>query len=84
MARGSLQEFETLCILAHRLTYARAEQLQELLERTDRISRMLTGLRKVVERDQRKPTNVEPVAADKPIAKRRVKRLASPPVKRAR
>jgi four helix bundle protein len=50
VARGSLQEFETLCILAHRLTYLVPEQLEPLLERSDRISRMLTGLRKAVER----------------------------------
>ena len=55
VARGSLQEFETLVILAHRLTYASEKQLDSLLERSDRISRMLTGLRKALEAGQRKP-----------------------------
>ena len=54
VARGSLQEFETLCILANRLGYASAEQLTTLLARSDRISRMLTGLRKSVELDRRR------------------------------
>lgn len=53
VARGSLQEFETLCILAHRLKYASDEQLEALLAHADRISRMLTGLRKAVERANR-------------------------------
>jgi four helix bundle protein len=53
VARGSLQEFETLCILANRLGYATAEQLDSLLARADGISRMLTGLRKSVELDRR-------------------------------
>ena len=54
VARGSLQEFETLAILAHRLAYTDERQLDSLLERADRISRMLTGLRKAVERAQRR------------------------------
>src|SRR3954466_4977473 len=41
VARGSLQEFETLCILAHRLKYASREQIKTLLVKSDRISRML-------------------------------------------
>ena len=53
VARGSLQEFETLCILANRLGYATADQLKTLLTTTDRISRMLTGLRKTIELDRR-------------------------------
>ncbi len=53
VARGSLQEFETLAILAHRLTYSNENQLDSLLERSGGISRMLTGLRKAVERAQR-------------------------------
>ena len=54
IARGSLQEFETLCILANRLGYATADQLKTFLTRTDRISRMLTGLRKALELDRRR------------------------------
>jgi len=49
VARGSLQEFETLCILANRLGYVTAEQLETLLTKSDGISRMLTGLSKSVE-----------------------------------
>ena len=52
VARGSLQEFETLCILAQRLEYASSEELEDILERTSRVSRMLTGLRKAVEREK--------------------------------
>ena len=54
VARGSLQEFETLCILANRLGYATAEELERLLTRCDSISRMLTGLRKRLELDRRR------------------------------
>lgn len=57
VARGSLQEFETLCILAHRLEYATEKELDPLLDHSDRISRMLTGLRKAVERSQRAGAN---------------------------
>jgi four helix bundle protein len=49
VARGSLQEFETLCILANRLGYVTADQLEPLLMKSDGISRMLTGLWKSVE-----------------------------------
>jgi len=54
VARGSLQELETLCILANRLGYTTSEQLETLLTRADRISRMLTGLRKSLELDRRR------------------------------
>lgn len=54
VARGSLQEFETLCIRANRLGYATAEELERLLTRCDSISRMLTGLRKRLELDRRR------------------------------
>jgi len=52
-ARGSLQELETLFILAYRLEYISQEEMQTLLERADRISRMLTGLRRSVEKRPR-------------------------------
>ena len=52
VARGSLQEFETLCILANRLDYTDEKQLEVLLKRSDRISRMLTGLRKTLQRSR--------------------------------
>ena len=54
VARGSLQEFETLCILANRLGYATAEQLDALLTRSENISRMLTGLTKSIELNRRR------------------------------
>lgn len=44
-ARGSLQELETLFMIAERLRYLTAAQLDELLEACDHISRMLTRLR---------------------------------------
>jgi len=52
-ARGSLQELETLFILAHRLEYISEKELDALLERADRISRMLTGLRRSLEKFRR-------------------------------
>ena len=39
-------------MLAARLGYLSSNQLQELLDRTDQISRMLTGLRKTLERSR--------------------------------
>ena len=63
VARGSLQEFETLCILANRLGYATADQLEELLTKSDRISRMLTGLSKSVELARRRRSRSSPRAA---------------------
>jgi four helix bundle protein len=54
VARGSLQEFETLCIVAHRLHLSSTKQLETLLAKSDRISRMLTGLRKSVELARRR------------------------------
>ena len=65
VARGSLQEFETLCILANRLGYVTAEQVETLFTRCDSISRMLTGLRKSLELDRRR-TSRSPVQAHPP------------------
>ncbi len=45
IARGSLKELETHLMLAHRVELLDEEALQELMARTDRISRMLAGLR---------------------------------------
>ena len=53
VARGSLQELETLLLIAHRLAYITDEQLESLLERAARISRMLTGLRRTLEKARR-------------------------------
>jgi four helix bundle protein len=55
VARGSLQELETLAIVAKRLAYATEKQLDALLEGSERISRMLTGLRKAIERAEHPP-----------------------------
>ena len=44
-ARGSLQELETLFMIAERLHYLTSEQLDTLLEICDHVSRMLTRLR---------------------------------------
>jgi len=49
-ARGSLQELETLFMLAQELTYLSREQLDALLETCDHVSRMLTKLRNSVKR----------------------------------
>ena len=46
VARGSLQELESLFIVAQRLQYITAEVLQTLLAETDQISRMLLQLRR--------------------------------------
>ena len=54
VARGSLQEFETLCIVAHRLKYLSTRSLETMLAKSDRISRMLTGLSKSVELARRR------------------------------
>ena len=54
VARGSLQEFETLCLLAHRLSYLGDRELEALLRSSEEVSRMLTGLRKSVQRAQLK------------------------------
>ena len=60
IARGSLQEFETLCILANRLGYATTQQLDTVLARSDHISRMLTGLKKSIELGRRGNRNASP------------------------
>jgi four helix bundle protein len=44
-ARGSLQELETLFMIAERLHYLTSAQLDDLLEICDHVSRMLTRLR---------------------------------------
>jgi four helix bundle protein len=44
IAAGSLQETETQLLLAHRLGYLDARQLQPLLELADEVSRIINGL----------------------------------------
>ena len=46
VARGSLQELETLVMLANRLELMNEKKLDYLLQRSDRINRMMPGLRK--------------------------------------
>lgn len=50
IARGSLKEVETHLILSNRVNLLPKPQLDELLNQTDEISRMLAGLRKSLER----------------------------------
>jgi four helix bundle protein len=49
MARGSLMELETHLLLSQRIGLLEATQVETLLSQTDRISRMLSGLRKALE-----------------------------------
>ena len=46
IAKGSLSELETQLILAQRLNYISEEKLNEILELTDEIGKMISGLRK--------------------------------------
>ncbi len=50
VARGSLMEVETHLLLSQRVGLLTPEALEPLLRMTDDISRMLTGLRKGLER----------------------------------
>lgn len=50
-ARGSINELETHLIIGYRLDYLDRPRLDGLLERTDHVSRMLTNLRRRLERD---------------------------------
>jgi four helix bundle protein len=50
IARGSLMELETHLLLSERVGLLAQEKLDPLLALTDRISRMLTGLRKALEK----------------------------------
>jgi len=50
MARGSLMELETHLILSQRVGLLQQAELESLLALTDRISRMLSGLRKALEK----------------------------------
>ena len=46
IARGSLQELETLLMIGERRKYLPRKELERLLEMTDHVSRMLTVLRR--------------------------------------
>ncbi len=50
IARGSLMELETHLLLSQRVGLLKKETLDPLLALTDRISRMLSGLRKALEK----------------------------------
>jgi four helix bundle protein len=50
IARGSLMELETHLMLSQRVSLLKKESLDPLLTLTDRISRMLAGLRKALEK----------------------------------
>ena len=50
VARGSLKEIETHLILSQRVGLMTAQQLEPLLKLTDDISRMMSGLRKTLEK----------------------------------
>ena len=69
VARGSLQELETLFILATRLKYLGEAEVESLLVAADQISRMLTGLRKAVER-KRRPSKSAGAATSKELRSR--------------
>jgi len=50
IARGSLMELETHLMLSQRVGVLQQAELQSLLALSDRISRMLSGLRRVLEK----------------------------------
>ena len=50
IARGSLMELETHLLLSKRVGFLNQVPLEELLALADRISRMLSGLRKALEK----------------------------------
>jgi four helix bundle protein len=50
VARGSLKEMETHLILSHRVGLLSKQKLDALLQQCEIISRMMTGLRKNLER----------------------------------
>src|SRR5205085_7174473 len=50
MARGSLMELETHLLLSQRVGFLDQAELERLLAVAERISRMLSGLRKALER----------------------------------
>jgi four helix bundle protein len=50
IARGSLLELETHLMLSQRIGLLQQPELESLLTMTDRLSRMLSGLRKALEK----------------------------------
>lgn len=50
IARGSLMELETHLLLSQRVGFLQQEALERVLALTDRVSRMLSGLRKALEK----------------------------------
>jgi four helix bundle protein len=53
IARGSLAELETLLLLAEQLHYCKEDEARLALRHCDEVSRILSGLRKGVERGMR-------------------------------
>jgi four helix bundle protein len=57
IARGSLNELQTLLMLARRITYLAAEDETSLIQATHEISKMLTQLRRSLTSNQKSPSN---------------------------
>ena len=55
IARGSLQELETLLIIAERRAYASAETLGNIREWAGHVGRMLAGLKRALIKSSAKP-----------------------------
>jgi four helix bundle protein len=56
IAHGSLNELQTLLMLARRITYLSAEDETSLLQATREISKMLTQLRRSLTTSQKSPS----------------------------
>jgi four helix bundle protein len=56
-ARGSLLELETQLLIAQRLGYLAPERLDQLMDRSGEVSRMLHRLLQVISQDAEEPTN---------------------------
>ncbi len=52
IARGSLKELETQIIISHRLGYMNATQQSELVDVTEEVSRLISGLNKSLKRKE--------------------------------
>src|SRR5262249_43497609 len=56
IAQGSLKELETHLLLAARIELARSEELAPLLDRCERVSKMLRNLIRALAKDERTET----------------------------
>ncbi len=60
-AKGSLLETETQILVAQRLKYLKEEEAQKILDKIDRVSRLLYGLMQSLKKaDKPRTTNQEP------------------------